>query len=83
MKKRHKNRDKNNTWLIYLITILISIRLRQYLFVISKVFLKKYLSFNFIYFKLLYFVFSDHCDMLILKIILKNKKIYYFDVFLS
>ena len=38
MKKRHKNRDKNNTWFIYLITILISIRLRQFLFFISKVF---------------------------------------------
>ena len=37
----------------------------------------------FFYFKLIFFIFSDHFDKLMSKIIFKNKKIYYFDIFSS
>ena len=54
-------------------------------FCVSRAFLKK---FKFIlFFSLLqiniFLVFLDHSDVLISKIILKNKKIYYFNIFLS
>jgi len=48
------------------------------------VFLKKFEIFLFFLFKINNFlVFLDHFDTLILKIIFKNKKIYYFNVFLK
>jgi len=58
--------------------------MRDYLFLRFKSILKKIEFFYFfLCYKLIFFMFLDHFDVLILKIILKKLKKYYFNIFLN
>jgi hypothetical protein len=53
-------------------------------FCVSKIFLKKIEIFLFFLLQInIFLVFSDYFDVLVSKIICKNKKIYYFNIFSS